>query len=140
MVPKWYPWISCSPDGIILGTDGMIEIKSPENMYGPLKNRIEKLANGYVPKDKYEHSHIWPSHYAQMQGSMYILQKSWCYYLVSSVNDGSCYQEMVLFNPDYWTKVLWPGIQNFVENELKPRLMRLGVCRNFRWRLITQRQ
>lgn len=122
-VPKWNIYIGGSPDGIIEGTDGIIEIKCPEKMYGPLKERMTKPP----PSDPYCHSHIWPTHYDQMQGCMAILNKSYCDYIVFSPPDGLAYVERIHFNRAYWETQLYPKIQEFLEVKLKPLLKQQGI-------------
>jgi len=116
-VPKWEPRIGTSIDGNI--PNGMIEIKSPNEMYKSLKEHISKIDNGWIPP-KYYHSHIWESHYIQMQGSMAIMNKKWCDYIVYATYSNLAYVERVLFNPLYWNNFLWPGIQNFLNTYFNP--------------------
>ena len=47
-VPKWNIYIGGSPDGVIDNSDGIIEIKCPEKMYGPLKERMIKYNSGQM--------------------------------------------------------------------------------------------
>lgn len=119
-VPKWEVRIGGSIDGEV-GTDGMIEIKSPLKMYEPLKKHIEKINSGWRPPPFY-HQHIWETHYAQMQGCMKIINKKWCDYIVYATDSNQSYVERIYFNESYWDKVLWPGIQHFLNNILEPLL------------------
>ena len=118
-VPKWEPRIGASLDGDVIGTDGMIEIKSPLEMYEPLRNHMAKIGTGWRPPPFY-HSHIWESHYAQMQGGMKITGKKWCDYIVYATQSNLSYVERVPFNQKYWDETLWPGIQNFLDNVMEP--------------------
>lgn len=116
-VPKWDPRIGASLDGDV--DDGMIEIKSPHEMYKPLVEHMALIKSGWRPKPYY-HAHIWDSHYAQMQGSMKITGKKWCDYIVYATQSNRSYVERVPFNQHYWDNELWPGIQNFLDNILEP--------------------
>ena len=118
-VPKWEPRLGTSIDGDVMGTDGMIEIKSPYEMYKPLRDHIAKIENGWTPP-KFYHSHIWESHYAQMQGSMKIINKKWCDYIVYATESNLSYVERVFFDQTYWDTVLLPGIQSFFNNHMEP--------------------
>lgn len=118
-IPKWEHRIGTYLDGDILNTDGMIEIKHPLDMYENLKTHINKLRTGWKPPPFY-HDHIWDSHYAQIQGSMKIIGKQWCDYIVYATNSNLSYVERIQFNPDYWNTILWPGLQNFLDNYLDP--------------------
>lgn len=118
-VPKWEPRIGTSLDGDIVGTDGIIEIKSPLQMYAPLDEHMSKIKSGWKPPVHY-HDHIWDTHYAQMQGQMKIMEKKWCDYIVFAKQSNRVYVERVLFNQSYWDDILWPGIQYFIDNYMEP--------------------
>lgn len=122
-VPKWEPRIGASLDGDIKDSDGMIEIKSPLEMYEPLRNHMSKINTGWRPPPFY-HEHIWESHYAQMQGSMKITGKKWCDYIVYATQSNRSYVERIPFNEKYWEEILWPGIQNFLNNLMEPLIAR----------------
>lgn len=116
-VPKWNSRIGGSVDGDVLNTDGIIEIKCPKIMYGPLLNKIKKSqenTNSLVP------SHIWYSHYCQMQGCMAILGKKWCDYIVYATESQNIYVERIQFNQYFWDNELYPAINNFLDNILQP--------------------
>jgi len=131
-VPKWYPKIGCSLDGEVIGPngelDGMIEIKSPLHMYKPLIEHSSRIKAGWQPPPHY-HDHIWKTHYAQMQGCMAIMNKKWCHYVVFSTEDKEVYQERIYFNREYWEKILFPGLYNFIENKLEPLIAKLPLLR-----------
>lgn len=122
-VPKWNNYIGASLDGDIVGTDGMIEIKSPKKMYFPIKKHMEKPPferKEIFKNNPYYHDHIWDTHYAQMQGAMMITNKKWCDYIVYASEDNLVFCERVLFNKNYWENYLYPKLQNFIETEMKP--------------------
>lgn len=114
-IPKWDPMIGGSLDGNV-GSDGCIEIKCVAKMYEPLKKRI---ANSTVSKDW---SHIWKTHFDQMQGCMAITNKKWCDYVVFCPAEDQVYVERIPFQPEYWEKILYPGLRHFLEKLLLPRL------------------
>jgi putative phage-type endonuclease len=118
-VPKWEPRIGVSLDGDVKNTDGIIEIKSPLEIYEPLRNHMAKIRTGWRPPPFY-HSHIWESHYAQMQGGMKITNKRWCDYIVYATESNLSYVERIPFNQVYWETLLWPGILNFLDNIMEP--------------------
>ena len=125
-VPKWDPMIGASLDGDVLldngqSSNGMIEIKCPVRMYGPLDEYTENVQQGWKPPPGY-HNHIWITHYDQMQGCMAITNKRWCDYVVYCVNEGRVFVERVLFNQSYWDQELYPQIKAFNENLLQPLL------------------
>lgn len=118
-VPKWEPRIGASLDGDVIDTDGIIEIKSPLEMYKPINEHMEKIKRGWKPSPFY-HEHIWESHYAQMQGSMKITGKKWCDYIIYATKSNRAYVERIPFNLTYWNTILWPGIVNFLDNIMEP--------------------
>jgi hypothetical protein len=126
-VPKWEPRIGASIDGDVRGSDGIIEVKSPKTMYKPLVAHYTRLQTGWVPPPFY-HSHIWDSHYDQMQGGMRVTNKKWCDYIVYATESGRSYVEKVLFNPGYWNDNLWPAIENFLDTMLEPVLAQGPQC------------
>lgn len=121
-VPKWEPRIGASLDGDVIGTNGVIEIKSPLQMYKPLSEHMDKLAGGWIQPEFY-HNHIWESHYTQMQGGMKITNKKWCDYIVFATESNLCYVERIHFDHDYWDNTLWPGIQDFLDNIMEPIIL-----------------
>ena len=114
-VPKWDPRIGGSVDGVVEGEDGIIEIKCPQRMYYPILNFIQSKKKGWKPHDIYYHSHIWESHYAQMQGGMVIMGKKWCDYIVYCENENHAITNRVYFNQDYWKNVLYPKLCSFLD-------------------------
>lgn len=122
VVPKWNFHLGASVDGIVKGTEGIIEIKCPKRMYRPLKEHLLLRKTGWIPKTQFFRSHIWTTHYDQMQGGMAILDKKWCDYIVYATDDEEVYCERILFNKRYWENVLYPKLQLFLSNELFPLL------------------
>lgn len=121
VVPKWDLEIGVSIDGDVIGTDGMIEIKGPKRMYGPLSEHMARQKTGYVSPHKF--SHIWISHYDQMQLGMVVLNKKWCDYVVYCTPEDKVFVQRIPFDQDYWSKIMYPKIRNFTENKLKPLLV-----------------
>ncbi len=140
-VPKFEPRIGVSIDGEVktldgTPTDGMVEIKCPENTYKPLlqylsseefiKKNMEVKTNkekNKVPwklKTKEDYYYIWQTHYDQMQMGMGILNKLWCDYVVYSLQ-GHKLIKRVYFNPDYWNEML-KDIRIFIETKINPLL------------------
>lgn len=134
-VPKWNLYIGGSPDGVIEDSDGIIEIKCPERMYKPLKEKMEGCSddseddttNKNSERDMFAHSHIWSTHYDQMQGCMAILNKSFCDYIVYCAPEDLVYVERIPFNKVYWETDLYPKIFYFIETKLKPLLIQQGI-------------
>jgi len=122
VVPKWNFHLGSSVDGIVKGEKGIVEIKCPKKMYGPLTDHEKQLSFGCEPESRYYHKHIWESHYAQMQGGMAILDREWCDYVVYSTTDCKVYKERILFNKEYWENKLYPSLQSFLHTNLFPLL------------------
>jgi len=120
VVPKWNFHLGASVDGIVKDAKGIIEIKCPKKMYAPLTNHMALRSSGWTPSRPYYRSHIWPTHYDQMQGGMAILGMEWCDYIVYSTSDQQVYYERILFNSRYWTESLYPNLQTFLNQELFP--------------------
>lgn len=121
-VPKWNFHIGASVDGVVAGEKGIIEIKCPVKMYEPLKDHIIKLLETNWEPKLFHHSHIWKTHYDQMQGGMAILGMDWCDYIVYSTSDKQVYHERIPFNKKYWDDFLHPALNNFLEIKLFPLL------------------
>ena len=125
---KENPSLGASLDGDVRPSDheeesgGMLEIKCPYRMYRPLKLRAAGIPLDY-PADPHNYNrrypHIWPTHYAQMQGCMAICNKQWCDYFVYAVEDNMCYLERIPFDPDYWAE-LYEQLSHFLVTELLP--------------------
>lgn len=124
-VPKWNHYIGASLDGDVIGTDGIIEIKSPKKMYFPLKKHMNKSAEErklLFQTNPYYHDHIWDTHYSQMQGAMMVTGKKWCDYIVYASEDNLVFCERVRLNEKYWNNFLYPKLQEFIKNEMIPIL------------------
>jgi putative phage-type endonuclease len=104
--------IASSVDGDIVGTSGVIEIKCPQKMYKPIINFQNMKKNGWQPPENY-HQHIWTTHYCQMQQAMFVLGKTYCDYIVYSVEDRSVYTQRILFDPIFWKNHYEKVIQNY---------------------------
>ena len=113
-IPKWDFRIGSSLDGIVLGTEGMIEIKCPKKRYQPILTYQLARAQGWVPPANY-HQHIWDTHYDQMQGGMAITGKKWCDYVVYCTPENDVFVQRFRFDPAYWNEVLYPKIQEWFE-------------------------
>lgn len=121
IVPKWDVFLGASVDGDIEGTDGLIEIKCPLTMYKPLQNYTQMIAAGWQPPLGY-HEHIWPTHYDQMMQCMAVMGKKWCDYIVYCTEDRSVFTQKIPFDPNYWSHVLYPKLNDFKKNHLFPLL------------------
>lgn len=133
-VPKWEFQLGAATDGEV-GTDGIIEIKSPEIMYASLVKHNELLKGNVLGtsstsnlapssisnySDPLYHEHINPSHYDQMQLGMRITNRPWCDYIVYANTNGTTYVTRVHFNQLYWDNVLWPDMRHFLDQILNP--------------------
>ncbi len=129
VVPKFDPQIGVTVDGDVVGTDGMIEIKAPKKMYNPLKAYMSRQAHGTVSSGvgrnsmPLQFSHIWQTHYDQMQLGMVVLDKKWCDYVVYCVDEKSVFTQRVPFNPIYWNDVMYPAIRSAIDYKIKPHLI-----------------
>lgn len=122
VTPKWDLEIGVSIDGDVIGTDGIIEIKCPKRMYRPLETYMAKQARGMV-LNKDDFSHIWKSHYDQMQLGMAVLGKKWCDYVVYCTPENNVFTQRVPFNEFYWNGEMYPKIRDAIEKKIKPHLI-----------------
>lgn len=104
-VPKFNINLGASVDGMIVGEDGIIEIKCPQRLYYDLK--------GKKPKIKYYH-------YKQIQFNMAVTGRSFCDYIVYGL-DGKVFVKRIKFDLEYW-KELYGQIKSFWSEKVKPRL------------------
>lgn len=117
-VPKWDVRIGYSPDGIV-GDDGLIEIKSPQEVKDYMLNKRLSVEE-----------RVTPTYYAQMQGGMAIMGRKWCDFIVDIPHQNIHIVERVYFNKDYWDNKLYKGICEFLDNTL-PQLEKLLQILNF---------
>ena len=120
IVPFWDTTIGASIDGDIVGTDCIIEIKCPVNMYFPLKQYMDQRSTGWVPPSDY-FKHIWVTHFIQMQHAMKIMGKKFCVYIVYCTTDGSIFTQKIPFDPVYWEnhyKIIKQNYKKYVEPHL----------------------
>ncbi len=121
-VPKWNLYIGVSVDGMVKGTDGIIEIKCPKKMYDPLDLYMNTGQRGNPKTLTGGFDHIWQSHYDQMQFGMAILNKKWCEYIVFCTPEDRVFHQKVPWNQHYWDTELYPKLVNFIDHKLKPLL------------------
>lgn len=118
-VPKWNTDIGCSPDGAVYENEQLqhlIEIKCPERMPHLLVEFENHRRNNTLPElDEYYHGHIYPSHYAQMQGCLAILDCEYNYYIVYCPNENKCIVNKIRRNRKYWEEFLYPNILDVLE-------------------------
>lgn len=129
-VPKWDSRIGCSVDGVVEGTNGIIEIKCSSRMYTPITKYLDARNQGWRPQ-KHDYAHIYRSHYDQMQGSMAIMDKEWCDYIVYCLSENSVFTQRVRCDSNYWATIMYPVIKTFLEeetelfNQLKAKYLRV---------------
>lgn len=115
-----YPYLGASVDGII--DNGIIEIKCPMKMYQPLIAKTSKLNYPIADFNSYnpiEYKHIYPTHFAQMQGGMAICNKFFCDYIVHTPQ--LVYIERIPFLEDYWKNLL-ENLNIFINDLLLPAI------------------
>lgn len=128
VIPKWDMSIGASVDGVVIGTDGIIEIKCPQRMYKNLLNYIEDVNNGIEFPPFYK-GHIEPTHYCQMQGCMEILDKNWCDYVVYYKKGDESKMKIVRIERDrtFWNEILYPKIK-LVTKKILDDLISKQIC------------
>jgi hypothetical protein len=102
-VPKWDITIGTSIDGDIIGQNGLLEIKCPTKMYGAILKYMDAVSSGWKPPTNY-YDHIFPTHFAQMQQGMRILNRDFCDYVIYSTSTSQVFTQRVFFDPIYWGK------------------------------------
>jgi putative phage-type endonuclease len=116
------PYVGVSPDGLV-GEDGLIEIKCPVKMYYPLERKSSGKKTFY--NEDGCPSHIYPSHYDQMQMQMAIMERKWCDYIVAEIiedrEDVRIYKERIPFNEEYWNS-LFEKINSYIEEKIQGAL------------------
>lgn len=121
--PKW-PWLACSPDGIIVGcgeTTGGIEIKCPfaKKDISVSEACADKTffmeMNDGKPALKYRHIH-----FLQCQGVMALCEIEWLDFTVYTVVDS--YTQRISFNRDLWDNAMLPKLTHFNFKFVKPEL------------------
>jgi len=107
-------YLGVSVDGCV-DTDGIIEIKCPQKMYYQLEMYVPSDIKLDKKKSLYHqvYSHIFETHYLQMQLGMYILKRTWCDYVVYTTNKK--FVQKVLYDPVYFEQVLQELEENFYE-------------------------
>lgn len=125
VVPKWDLYIGVSVDGVVLNSDGsntggMIEIKAPLRMYAPLVSYIQNQKDGLVKDGDF--SHIWKTHYDQMQLGMAVLGKNWCDYIVYCSPENSVFVQRIPFDQNYWNSVMYNSLKIIIQNDILPLL------------------
>ena len=117
--PKW-PWLGCSPDGIVDGCKG-IEVKCPysfrdftitecckdKKFFMTLKN------NEPVLKESHQY-------YIQCQGVMAIAELDTLDFVVYT--EKGLYVQCIKFNKDKWDNTFLPELTNFYFNILKDKI------------------
>jgi len=105
--------LGCSPDGLIYDQDGnrkaLVEIKCPRRLYRSF----------FCPLSKYGHpGKVPPRHYAQIQGSLELLDLEFCYYLAYELERNLIVILKVFRNKEYYSKELGPALRWYHEQEI----------------------
>jgi putative phage-type endonuclease len=103
-VPKWDMRIWGSVDGLVKGTNGIIEIKCPQKMYDSILEHLSFLEEGHQYPERY-YDHIPPYQYDQMLGYMRIMEKEWCDYIVFCT-----YSDLVFIQRIYYDSRQWEDL------------------------------
>ncbi len=119
--------IGASLDGEISETEG-IEIKAPQHMYRPLINHFDAVQKGFIPPPSY-HSHIYTSHYDQMNGCGVITGKKVMHYVVMSLETKDVFVQEIPVDYEYWEEQQYPKIKKFYEEYVEPTMTKYGVRR-----------
>lgn len=111
MVPKYNNFIGISLDGSVVQPDinglyGNIEIKCPKSMYGPLITYMQS-----ENPDPNDYSHIWKSHFDQMQWGMGITRRHWTDYVVLDTYNSLYFQQRVWFNQEYFNLMYYKTME-----------------------------
>ena len=103
IVCEKHPWLAGSPDGL------------------PLIGALRLLLEIKCPFYKKSYPHIPHYYYDQIQGIMGILKLPYCDFVTWSKDVFQI--RRFKFDPDYWNKVMFPGLEAFYMNEYLPRLI-----------------
>lgn len=121
-IPKWDPRFCSSLDGVLPDGKGCIEIKNTKNMYKPL---IEYCSNTEsTPKN---FSHIWPTHFYQMQFGMAVNDKEYCDYIVASIPEKKVFKQRIFFDREFFEGTMLPQINLSYSLYLEPLLKERGI-------------
>ncbi len=131
------PVEECSKLELIEKAEGILEIKSPGKLYPPLRSKYcqrQLLKQHRIPilspsseeitletqAWKKHFSHIYQSHFDQMQLGMAVLRKPWADYMVYAP-DG-VYLERIPYCHTYFIEQLLNPVRQFLQNQLDPIL------------------
>ena len=121
-VPKWCPYIGVSVDGYIYGREGICEYKAPQKMYRDLDVRTQTITAG-LQVNIMDCSNIIIDHLFQMYLGMIIFGKNFCDYVVyDCVTKHKVYLQRVIFDPNVWLNEIYPKLNHFIEQHLKPNM------------------
>lgn len=136
--PHWF--IAGSPDGLVIDSSGEkvnLEIKFPKALYYTLKNKFgdkQRVTCG-VLKNKFgidSYSHIFISHYMQMQHCMAVTGAKFCDYFVDNPihnKANPAYLERIPFDPIYWWDYMYPNLIEVIENKIKPLIKKRDLSK-----------
>ena len=111
--PIWNIRLNCIADAVI-GDDGILEIKTTGHLPESLVDHRRDLERGVVFSGCY-HAHIPEHHYVQMQGTMAIMDRSWCDYYIYQ-DDSAWHLKQVPFNIAYWNSNVHPKLEEFLRS------------------------
>ena len=115
--------LGASPDGLI-GTDGILEIKCPWSLRNCTSIKNEMKSDFYLEVSDNGDLHLKKNHdyWHQVQGQMYVCQKSFCLFYVWTPND--CAIDLIKKDPE-WANNL-EKLESFYFKEIFPKLMKQG--------------
>ncbi len=145
--PLWETRIGASVDGIVIDkskvtkplkeynppeliklAEGILEIKAPKKMYWYLTNYVNTemhqpnstIIAGDAQVYKHYYSHIWQTHFDQMQQGMVVLRKPWCDYVVYAPE--GIYYQRIPYCHRYFIKYILEPVREFLDKKLDPTL------------------
>ncbi len=114
---------------LVQQSEGIIEIKRPENMWHTLKTRYKNGIVNCNPRQLSEDVDIWENRFSgifqnyfdQMTLGMAILRKPWCDFVVEDEN-GEFYIESVPYCHNYFIQRMLLPIRSYLDQHIDPYL------------------
>lgn len=142
-VPKWCKYMGVSVDGYLMQENGIAEYKAPQRMYDSLeymlglaeeenKLLISELEGIIIKESKLpvNYNLIPINHLIQQILGMEVFDKDFSDYVVyDAVKEHYITYVRIPRQKELWQKVLWPTIQKFIKEHLRPILQnKYPIC------------
>lgn len=127
-IDKEFCFLGASPDGIIIGSNGIVEVKCCYSVKGlTFQEAIATKKLKFLSCDQANNYSLKKTHcyYYQIQGQLHITGKDYCLFGVYNESPGNTMFVQKIFKDDqFWDNKMLPHLQEFLNEYFLPEILK----------------